>query len=435
MSTKISAPRGTQDALPGQTAAWQWLEGVLRDTAHRFSCREIRFPVFEHTELFLRGVGDTTDVVQKEMYTFQDKGGRSITLRPEGTASVARAFIEHALYAGPLPLKVYYIAPNFRYERPAAGRWRQHHQFGAEYFGPASPAADAEVIGLGRACLDALELRDVTLKLNSIGCPDCRPAYLDSLREYFEARRSKLCPTCLDRLNRNPMRILDCKDPGCAALTAGAPVTRDYLCGACREHQAGLETHLSAMNIPFTFDPFIVRGLDYYTRTVFEFIGGTAGTQGTVCGGGRYDRLAASLGGPPTPALGFGMGLERLLLVLETRGLIPPDGDRCELFIAAMGDKANAHTTALTSQLRAAGLQAERDLMGRSLKAQMKAADRMGAAFTLVLGEDELDAGRGVLKRMDGEGDVPVALDADAIIQAYANSVALSIFDAKRDEV
>ena len=421
MAEKISAPRGTQDTLPDQTTAWQWMEEVLRGVARRFSFGEIRFPTFEHTELFLRGVGDTTDVVQKEMYTFEDKGARSITLRPEGTASVVRAFVEHSLYAGPLPLKVFYIAPNFRYEKPQAGRLREHHQFGVECFGPASPAADAEVIGLGRAVMDAFALKDVTLRINSIGCPDCRPVYHNALRDYFEKRRGELCPTCLDRLSRNPLRILDCKSESCAASIANAPATRDYLCDACQDHQSGLEAHLNAMNIPFTCDPLLVRGLDYYTRTVFEFVSTAAGAQCAVCGGGRYDSLVDTLGGPPTKALGFGMGLERLMMVLKAQGITPPTPDRCQVFVALLGSRAETFASELVSKLRASGIRAERDLMGRSLKAQMKSADRLKAAYTLVLGDDELDAGQGVLKRMEEEGNIPVTLNAEAIKDAIDN--------------
>ena len=415
MPTKISAPRGTQDVLPDMSAAWQWLEGVLRDVAHRFSYREIRFPTFEHTELFLRGVGDTTDVVQKEMYTFEDKGGRSITLRPEGTASVVRAFVEHALYTGPLPLKVYYIAPNFRYEKPQAGRLREHHQFGVECFGSASPIADAEVIGLARDYIRALGLKGLTLRVNSIGCPVCRPVYNKALSDFFKAHSGDLCHTCLDRLTRNPLRILDCKSATCAAVAEAAPVVTDIICEDCRNHQEGLETHLGALDISFVTDPRLVRGLDYYTRTVFEFVSEDIGAQGTVCGGGRYDRLVETLGGPPTPALGFGSGMERLLMVCKAQGATIPTAERCRIFVATRGARAEAFATTLVRALRDGGLAVERDLLGRSLKAQMKAADRMGAVWTLVLGDEELDSGKGVLKRMDGDEDAACSLDPACI--------------------
>ena len=415
MENKLTAPRGTHDILPDKTAEWLWLEGILRGVADRYSYREIRFPTFEHTELFLRGVGETTDVVQKEMYTFEDKGGRSITLRPEGTASVVRAFVEHSLYASALPLKVYYIAPNFRYEKPQAGRMREHHQFGVECFGSASPLADAEVIGLARDYIAELGLEGITLHINSLGCGACRPDYNRDLRSYFEARSSEMCDTCKNRVARNPLRIMDCKNPSCASLASAAPSTLDFLCSDCRLHGERLETHLAAMKVPFVHDPLLVRGLDYYTRTVFEFQSDKIGSQGTVCGGGRYDRLVENLGGPPTPGLGFGSGMERLLMVCKAQGITPPEHGKCQVYIATRGERAEVFATGLVAELRALGQTVERDLMGRSLKAQMKAADRIGAAWTLVLGDDELDSGTGMLKRMDGSGDVACELDAGII--------------------
>ncbi|MDR3206786.1 MAG: histidine--tRNA ligase [Oscillospiraceae bacterium] len=419
MPEKLTLMRGMHDVLPEETPAWRWLEGVLRGVAERFSYEEIRFPTLEYTELFQRGVGGSTDVVQKEMYTFTDRDGSSVTLRPEGTASVVRAFVEHALHAGPLPLKVYYIAPNFRHEKPQAGRLREHHQFGVECFGPSAPAADAEVVALAHTFLTALGLKDIVLHVNSIGCPACRPAYHTALRAYFEARADTLCPTCRERLSRNPLRILDCKNPDCRALAGNAPVITDHLCPDCRAHHQGLADHLAAMDIPFVPDPMLVRGLDYYTRTVFEFTTDCIGAQSTLCGGGRYDGLVSTLGGPPTPAMGFGSGLERLLLALEAQGVKPERPTPCQLYIAAMGEAAARLTTALTAALRGSGVKAERDLMGRSLKAQMKQANRLGAAYVLVLGADELAAGRGVLKRMDGGGaDLPCELSLRGLLTA-----------------
>ncbi len=417
MAEKISAPRGTHDVLPDNIASWHYVENTLREVAARFGYREIRFPTFEHTELFLRGVGDTTDVVQKEMYTFEDKGGRSITLRPEGTASVVRSYIENSLYAGALPLKVYYIAPNFRYEKPQAGRLREHHQFGAECFGSPAPQADAEVIALADTFMNALGITNIALRLNSIGCPVCRPSYHEALRSFFEARQDKLCTTCRDRMTRNPLRILDCKNPDCAALVKTAPVMLDYLCEDCQAHQHGLEEHLKAGGISYAIDPYIVRGLDYYTRTVFEFTTDCIGAQSTICGGGRYDKLVETLGGPPTPALGFGSGLERLLMVMESQKALPPAPPGCDLFIATRGEQAALTATGLISHMRRRpGLRAECDLMGRSLKAQMKAADRMGARYVLVLGEEELATGQATLKDMQKSGeDLPCALSAEAI--------------------
>lgn len=416
MAEKLAAPRGTLDVLPDECGAWQCLEAKLRDVAGRFSFQEIRFPTFEHTALFVRGVGSTTDVVQKEMYTFEDKGGRSVTLRPEGTASVVRAFVEHSLHAGPLPLKVYYIAPNFRYEKPQAGRLREHHQFGVECLGAASPAADAEVIALARAFMDELRLRDIVLRLNSLGCPSCRPQYQEALLAFLTSHRDKLCATCQDRFQRNPLRILDCKNPECGALVKEAPVMQSHLCGDCADHQKALERHLDAMGIAFSVDPFIVRGLDYYTRTVFEFTTDCIGAQSTICGGGRYDGLVETLGGPAMPALGFGSGLERLLLVMDKQGVAPNLQAACDLYIASMGEGAALRASTLAGQLRAEGFAVERDLMGRSLKAQMKSADRIDARYTLVLGDEELLNGSAVLKRMDkSREDHSCALEAQSI--------------------
>ena len=284
MSLQVTAPRGTKDVLPSETYKWHYVEAILRKTASDFGYSEIRFPTFEHTELFLRGVGETTDVVQKEMYTFTDKGGRSISLRPEGTASVVRSFLEHSLYAAGLPVKVYYIAPNFRYEKPQAGRLREHHQFGVECFGASCASADAEVIGLADTFLKRLGISGLTLQINSIGCPDCRPGYYDALRAYFRNHETLLCSTCLGRLERNPLRILDCKNESCRTIAADAPVVLDYLCSDCREHFSQLRDYLDIMDIPFSVNPRIVRGLDYYTRTVFEFVSDQIGAQGTVCG-------------------------------------------------------------------------------------------------------------------------------------------------------
>lgn len=415
MAERITAPRGTHDILPAEAAAWQWLEGLLRETARAHGYGEIRFPTFEHTELFRRGVGDTTDVVQKEMYTFEDKGGRSVTLRPEGTASVARAFVEHSLHAAGLPVKLYYMAPNFRYEKPQAGRYREHRQFGAECFGPQGPAADAELIGMAAAVFGRLGLADISLRINSIGCPACRPAYMDTLRAFLEENRAALCPDCEARRDRNPLRAFDCKEPGCAALMKAAPLIPEALCPDCRTHLDGLAAQLAAMGIAYKMDPFIVRGLDYYTRTVFEFTTGCLGAQSTVCGGGRYDGLIKELGGPETPALGFGMGLERLLLVLEAQGLTPPSPPVCDVYVAVAGHAEAEAAAQLVQALRGLGRAAERDLMGRSLKAQMKAADRLGACFALVLGESERKEGVVRLKDMKDGTESPCALDAAEI--------------------
>ena len=410
MALLTKAPRGTQDILPAKIAPWQAMERELIATAQRFGFQEIRTPTFEHTELFNRSVGDTTDVVQKEMYTFQDKGDRSITLRPEGTAGAARAVIEHGLLAEALPVKVSYLLSCFRYEKPQAGRLREFHQFGAEMYGSASPAADADLIALASQALENIGIREVFLEINSIGCPHCRPVYLQALREYFGARQDHLCPTCRERLGKNPLRILDCKNPDCAAIAAGAPLVLDHLCGDCREHFDGLKARLDAMGIPYTVNPRIVRGLDYYTRTVFEFVSSGIGAQGTVCGGGRYDGLIQELGGPQTPALGFAMGLERLLLVLEAQGNPPAQGERCDLYVAPMGENASVRAFQLVNLLRAEGYYGETDLMGRSLRAQMKYADKLGCRFSLVLGDNELETGEARLKDMETGESLPIPL-------------------------
>jgi histidyl-tRNA synthetase len=415
MALLTGAPRGTKDVIPSQSYKWQYLESVLRRTARDFGFTEIRIPTIEHTELFLRGVGDTTDVVSKEMYTFMDKGGRSITLRPEITASVMRSFLENTLYAGGLPVKVWCMAPNFRYEKPQAGRLREHHQFDVEVLGAAGPEADAEVIGLADTYLHRLQIKGVKLHINSIGCPKCRPSYHKALTDYFTDRKEKLCPTCHERLGRNPLRVLDCKDPGCAEIAKDAPHTIDYLCPECRQHFEGLQQNLTNMGIDFSIDTRIVRGLDYYSRTVFEFVTDLIGAQGTVCGGGRYDGLAEILGGQPMPGLGFGSGMERLLLVMEASNAPIPEPSGCDLFIAYVGDEAARVSVKLTHELRKLGVCTERDTTGRSLKAQLKYADRIRSARSIVLGEDELSSGEVSVKDMSTGESVRCGLDAAEI--------------------
>ncbi len=396
------AIKGTQDILPAKVHASQFIETAMLEIAGSFGYKEIRTPVFEYTELFTRSVGDTTDVVQKEMYTFNDKGGRSITLRPEGTAGAVRAFLEHSLFNEPFPQKVCYLTSCYRYEKPQAGRLREFHQFGAECFGSALPAADAEVISLANEIFAFLGVKNLKLELNSIGCPACRPNYHAALSAYFEANKGELCPTCLDRLGRNPMRILDCKSPVCSGIAAGAPVMIDYICGDCAAHFDLLQKYLDTLKIQYTVNPRIVRGLDYYTRTVFEFVSTQIGAQGTVCGGGRYDKLVEEMGGPAVPALGFGLGLERLMLLMEAQQIELPPEKGCELFIVSLGEQAGFKAAALTLELRSAGVGAQFDILGRSVKAQMKYADKIGAAFTVVLGDDELEKGEAVVRDMNG---------------------------------
>ncbi len=402
--------KGTQDVLPAESHKIRFLEATALEIAGNYGFREIRTPVFEHTELFQRGVGDTTDVVQKEMYTFLDKGGRSVTLRPEGTAGAVRSFLEHGLYNEPMPQKLCYLTSCYRYEKPQAGRLREFHQFGVECLGTASPAADAEVIALANAYFSFLGVRGLQLELNSIGCKDCRKDYHKALHDYFESRRDELCATCQERLDRNPMRILDCKSPVCAAIAKDAPKVLDYLCDDCRAHFEQVQAFLGVMGIPFTVNPTIVRGLDYYSRTVFEFVSTEIGAQGTVCGGGRYDGLVEEIGGPHTPALGFGLGLERLQLLMEAQKLPFPEPERCSLYLASMGDRALQTAVRIVAALRQEGVYAELDVVGRSVKAQMKYAGKIGAKFTAVLGDSELESGKVMLKNMDSGEQTEMAL-------------------------
>lgn len=395
------APRGTKDILPQEAYKWHYIEEQARKICREFGFNEIRTPIFEHTELFLRGVGETTDIVQKEMYTFEDRGGRSITLKAEGTAPAVRAFIENGMASDAQPTKIYYISPIFRYEKPQAGRLRQHHQFGVEIYGAEDYSADAEVISLAMTLLKRVGISNLKANINSIGCPECRKEYNNALKEYFRANLENLCGTCQERFEKNPLRILDCKNPGCGEIGKGAPRVLDYLCGDCRDHFDGLQSELKTLGIPYTVDPNIVRGLDYYTRTVFEIISENIGAQSTVCGGGRYNNLIRECGGPDMPAVGFGLGLERLLLTMEANGseIKKPEGPA--LFIAALGDAAKLESSRLVLGLREEGLSCERDLMSRSLKGQMKYANKIGARFTMVLGDDEISKGKAKLKDME----------------------------------
>ena len=390
---EIQAPKGTKDMLPQDAYLWQYVESTMRRIAALYGYREIRTPVFEHTELFLRGVGDTTDIVQKEMYTFKDKGDRSITLKPEGTAGAVRAFIENRLYAEPLPCKMYYLdAPIFRYENPQAGRLREHHQFGMECFGAGEPSVEAELIEALLTLLKELGLKNLSVHINSIGCPACRAKYQEALREYFRPHIGSMCDTCKTRLEKNPLRILDCKEAGCKKYTAEAPSILDYLCGDCADHFARLRTLLDAREIPYQVDSRIVRGLDYYTRTVFEIIM-QSGREGlALCGGGRYDGLVGQLGGPETPGVGFGIGLERILMEMRNSNSLPQAGTVTDVFVAALSDGDRTDAFSLTQQLRAAGLKADCDHAHRSLKAQFKFAGR-GIPYILIVGGDEKQRG------------------------------------------
>ncbi len=406
---EIRAPRGMPDILPAETPRWQTVEATLREVARRHGYGEIRTPVAEHTEVFQRGVGAATDIVEKEMYTFTDRGGRSLTLRAEGTAPVMRAFLEHNLGAQGLPARVYYVCPIFRYDRPQAGRYRQHTQFGAEVIGSPDPAADAEVLGLAVRAVEALGLAHPDVHLSSVGDATCRPRYLEALRAYYRPRLGDVCDDCRRRFETAPLRLLDCKRAPDREIARGAPRILDYLCGACGAHLAGVRAHLDAMGIRYTIDPMIVRGLDYYTRTAWEALSGRLGAQNAVFGGGRYDGLAEQLGGPPTPGVGFGMGLERLLLVLQQEGVAGAGASSPELFIATAGTEPS-RALALADRLRRDGLSVTVDVMARGLRAQMKQADRLGAAFVLLLGEDELRRGVAVLREMATGQQEDVAL-------------------------
>ena len=424
------AIRGTADVLPNESCKWQFVERKMLETASLFGFKEIRVPVIEHTEVFTKSVGDTTDVVQKEMYTFTDKGDRSITLRPELTAGTVRAAIEHGLLNDARPLKVCYIGSCYRYEKPQAGRYREFHQFGVECFGAAAPAADAEVISLAGNVLENIGIKNLSLEINSIGCPECRKNYHAALKSYFEGNKELLCGTCKDRLDRNPMRILDCKCPECKKVAENAPVVIDYLCDDCAAHFEGVKKHLDAANIKYTVNPKIVRGLDYYTRTVFEFISGDIGAQATVCGGGRYDGLVGQMGGPNTAALGFAMGIERLMLVLEAQKAEFPEPKTCDVYIAPMGDAAALAATSLCTLLRKEGFVALTDISGRGLKAQMKYADKMGAKFTLVLGDNELESGKAKLKNMKKGEETEISL-GDKFIDDFSDAMIAEMFDVE----
>lgn len=411
MALITKAIKGTKDVLPKDVHKNQYIEATALDIASKFGYKEIRTPVFEHTELFQRGVGDTTDVVQKEMYTFDDKGGRSITLRPEGTAGAVRSFLENGLCNEALPQKVCYLTSCYRYEKPQAGRLREFHQFGVECFGTASPLADAEIIALAKSIFDTLGVRDLSLEINSIGCPKCRAEYHKALKEYFASRKDELCDTCKGRLDRNPMRILDCKSPICHEIAQGAPVVIDYLCDECKEHFEKVQKYLDAQNIEYKINPQIVRGLDYYTKTVFEFVSNSIGAQGTVCGGGRYDGLVEELGGQHTASLGFAMGLERLMLLMEAQGCEFPQAEKPDLFIVALGEKATLKALEIAKDMREEGFSALLDLNQRSVRAQMKYADKLGAKFNVVIGDNEVENKIAKLKNMQTGEETEINLD------------------------
>ena len=415
--SRIQKPKGTLDILPADISLWQYIENAVRETAKLNGFSEIRMPTFEATELFCRGVGDTTDVVGKEMYTFIDKDGSSLSLRPEGTAGVARSVIENGLYAGAMPLKLFYLSNFFRREKPQAGRSREFWQFGTELYGSSSPEADAQVILLADSLFKKLGLTKVTLRINSIGCPDCRPNYRASLIEYFSKYESQLCDTCKERLLKNPLRVLDCKSPICSGIAKDAPKTLEHLCDGCESHFDKLKKLLDACGVEYVVDPSIVRGLDYYTGTVFEFTVDSIGAQSTVCGGGRYDGLLSSIGGPEMPAVGFGMGITRLIQALKDEDLVPEFKTGCDVYIAPLGENASLPAFVLVQELKKLGIAAETDICGRSLKAQMKYADKAGASYVIVVGDDEIEKNCAELRNMANGERAQVELTAEKIAE------------------
>ena len=396
-----NAPKGTKDIMMDQVYKWHYVEKKWKEICARYGFKEIRTPIFEHTELFQRGVGDTTDIVQKEMYTFEDHGGRSITLKPEGTSPVVRAFIEHKQYAEVQPIKLYYDIPCFRYEKPQSGRLRQFHQFGVETFGTTNMVADAEIIAIGYDFLTSMGVTDLTLEINSVGCPECRAKHRKALKDFLAPKYDQLCDTCKSRYEKNPMRILDCKSPIDQELVQGAPMMVDFLCDDCKNAFEDLQKNLDALEIPYVINPKIVRGLDYYTKTAFEFVTNSLGAQGTVCGGGRYDNLVEEVGGPPIPGVGFGLGKERLLMLMEANGVEIPKPSDCDVFIATMGEAAKLYGQKLLFNLRRNGIKCQIDDLQRNFKGQFKYADRLGAKYAVVIGDNELETGVATLKDME----------------------------------
>ena len=401
MSVKITAPKGTKDILPDESYKYQYIEDTLRNLSRTFNFHELRTPTFEHTELFLRGVGDTTDVVNKEMYTFLDKGDRSITLRPEGTAGIARSFVEHGLYSGVLPQKLYYLISCFRYEKPQAGRLREFHQFGIEMMGTDTPSADAEAIMFADSIFEKFGLKDfITLNLNNIGCKTCRKEYNDKLRNFLFEKKDELCETCRERMEKNPMRVFDCKSPVCKSIVENAPTIFDSVCDGCKDHFKKVTDILDNVGISYKIDKAIVRGLDYYSKTVFEFVTQNIGAQGTVLGGGRYDGLISDIGGNDAAGIGFAMGLERLVLLLSQCDSFPVKPNTPDIMLIPIGDEAKKTAYKLLYDLRKNNIAAEIDINERSVKAQMKYADKTGAKYTVVIGDDEVNNDKYTLKNM-----------------------------------
>lgn len=427
MALNIKRPNGTEDVTGKNIRKWHTVERTARDAAAEFGFHEIRIPTFENTELFQRSVGETTDVVQKEMYSVIAKETK-FTLRPEGTAGTIRAMLQNGMLNEALPQKAFYILSCFRHERPQAGRLREFHQFGVEMAGSKLPSADADVILLAHTIISQLGIKNVELKINSIGCPKCRAEYHKALKTYFEDKKDQLCDTCLSRLEKNPMRILDCKSPICSEIAKDAPVILDFLCEECSDHFQKLQSYLTNLDLSFTVDPKIVRGLDYYTKTVFEFVTTDIGAQGTICGGGRYDGLIKQLGGQDTPALGFAMGLERLILTMENQGVEFDEDLGCSLYIAPMDESAVPTAMKIAKEIRSGGFNVEFDTVGRGLKAQMKYSDKIGAAFTIVLGDNEISSGTAKLKNMKTGEQTDIKLD-DTLLNTFSGIALDDMFD------
>lgn len=406
-----NAPKGTKDVLPNQVYRWHYVERKFDDICRRYGYKEIRTPIFEHTELINRGVGDTTDIVQKEMYTFNDHGGRSLTLKPEGTSPAVRAFVEHRMYAEVQPTKIYYDTPCFRYEKPQSGRLRQFHQFGVEIFGTPNMMADADVICLGHDFLEEMGIKDVVLEINSVGCPTCRETYRRALQDFLRPHYDQLCDTCKNRFDKNPMRILDCKSQEDQDLVKDAPNMIDYLCDECASSFEEVKGHIESMGLEYTVNPRIVRGLDYYTKTAFEFVSNKIGAQGTVCGGGRYDNLCQEIGGPPIPGVGFGLGKERLLMLMEANGVEIPEAEPSDVFIVTMGDKGRIKGLEILRELHKKGISAQMDTLARNVKGQFKYAARLNAKKTIVIGDEELEKGVVQIKDMDRHEQQEVSFD------------------------
>ena len=409
--------RGMQDLLPNESRNYETLGKIMREEAESYGFNLIRTPVLEQTELFDRSVGDSSDVVEKEMYTFKDKGGRSMTLRPEGTSGVLRAVLENGLHNSVMPLKLMYETSCYRYEKPQSGRYREFFQFGLEIFGTDSYLADVELICAAKAILGRVKIKDASLEINSIGCPECRKKYNEALKRYFESQEESLCETCKSRLSRNPLRIFDCKSNICKKICENAPVILDYICDECSAHFENIKKTLNSLGIVYTVNPHIVRGLDYYSRTVFEFVCEVDGESITLCGGGRYDGLSKLIGGPDLPAIGFGVGLERVMMILKSRKVKFDPPQNIEIFVASVGESAKREALKICEVMRRNGISCECDIASKNLKSQMKYADKIHASFAVVLGDEELENNKAKMKEMSSGKEIEISLSKEGFIK------------------